>query len=35
MQEGGGGEGLRVLWKKPSEAGFADWKIDPSELFPN
>lgn len=35
MEETGGGEGLRGLWKKPSEAESEGWNIDPYELLPN
>lgn len=35
MQETGGGEGLKVYWKRPSEINNTGWKIYPSELSAN
>lgn len=32
MQENGGGEGLKVFWRKPSESNSNDWYIDINEL---
>ena len=35
QQEWGGGEGLRVYWKKPSQISGSDWFLDQEELSTN